>query len=593
MRPQHARNSARTLFTAGIAAAIVAGALIVALTATITPADAASPIEFGLSVRGDNASLLNEAEQDLGRSVDTVRTFALWDDSFPTNQDLAALDGRNLILSIKPQTDADGRLRWADIAAAQPGEQLYEDMVRWANALKPYEDQIWITFHHEPEARSNLPHGNAEEFKQAWRTFNTVLADHGFDPLGRVWIMTDFSFQVPAADRRHAEKWYPGDEWVEALAADAYNWFDCRAGAEIGWLDLEDIIEEFRQFGLAHPDEQLMLTEFGSVEDRNNPARKAQWFADAQDLFKQPGYGQFTTLSYFSLNDTSGNFNCDWRFTTSPQSQAALAALVDDPFYGGGGTPPPPPEPPPMPPPVVEPACVATANGAGFDLAWNEVGDPVIRRNGGWLATPEPGTTSYFDSTAPPDSNYEIRIYGNGPRLDLTCTTETAPAPPPVDPPVDPEPPVDPAPVCVGTVDGNTITLEWDLTGTNIVRRNGAWLATTPNGATNYTDTTPTADSTYLIRNRPAAGGVFDHECELNGEITPPPPPIVGCTATATADGVTLSWDFDGQAIVRKNGNWLTTVTGTQNFTDTSGMAADSYLIRSYATGTRVDHNCG
>ena len=602
MRPRHARNSARTLFTAGITFAIAAGALILALTATTTRADAAAPIEFGLSVRGDEAPLLKQAEQELGRSVDIVRTFAFWDDQFPTEADLTALDGRDLILSIKPQTDL-GRIAWADIANAQPGDQLYEDMVAWANALEPYEDQIWLSFHHEPEAGVNLVHGDAEDFKQAWQTFHTVLADNGFDPLGRVWIATDFSFQVPADDRRHADRWYPGDEWVEAIGTDAYNWFDCRAGITNNWLELEDIIEDFRLFGLAHPDEQLMLAEFGSAEDWTDLTRKAQWLTNAQELFAQPEYDQFTAISYFSLNANNGGFNCDWRFTSSPASQAAFTTFANDPLFGGGIAPPPPPAPPTPPPttPIEGAVCLATPSGAGFSITWDEPGNPVIRRNGTWLATLAPGATSFVDPTPPPGSIYELRIHTEAGRQDFPCATSTEPLPDPTPDPVDPTPdPVDPTPepveptpaVCIATVDGDTVNLTWDLGGTSIIRRSGAWLANAPEGTLSYTDTNPPVDSTYLIRNRPIDGGVVDHECQLDGEILPPQP-TVGCTSTVTADGATLSWDFDGQAIVRKNGNWLTTVSNSQTFTDTTGSAADSYVIRSRVTGATIDHSCG
>ena len=131
------------------------GALVLALGVSISQANADETIDFGIAVRGDEAPLLIQAEQTLGRRVDVVRSFAFWGDDFPTAADLAALDGRDLILSIKAQhrsQQGGERILWADIAAAQPGDPLYQDMVDWATALEPYEDQIWINFHHEPEA---------------------------------------------------------------------------------------------------------------------------------------------------------------------------------------------------------------------------------------------------------------------------------------------------------------------------------------------------------------------------------------------------------------------------------------------------------
>ena len=136
------------------------------------------------------------------------------------------------------------------------------------------------------------------------------------------------------------------------------------------------------------------------------------------------------------------------------------------------------------------------------------------------------------------------------------------------------------------------MTLEWDLDGRNIVRRNGSWLATSALGETSFTDSNPPQGSTYVIRNRADDGTVVDHDCDLGGAEITPPAPITGCIATTDATGVTLTWDFGGQAILRKNGAWLTTVSDVQTFTDTLGTANDSYIIRSWATGQLVDHTC-
>ena len=169
-----------------IAFGTIVGALIIALTATMAQA-ADDPINFGLSIQSGEVPVLIDTENQLGRQVDTVRMFSRWDDSFPSSQDLATLDGRAGILSIRPQI-GNTPIPWADIAAAQPGDPLHDDMIAWADAIRPYDDQLWITFHHEPEAASNLPHGTADEFIDAWQAFMTVLGDNGVESLGRTWI---------------------------------------------------------------------------------------------------------------------------------------------------------------------------------------------------------------------------------------------------------------------------------------------------------------------------------------------------------------------------------------------------------------------
>ena len=592
------KGSRRSAFQAAFG--VTMGALIIAITATLAQA-ANNPINLGLSIQSGEVPLLIDTENQLGRQVDTVRMFSRWDDAFPSDQDLATLDGRNGILSIRPQ-DGNTQIPWADIAAAQPGDPLHDDMVAWANAIEPYEDQLWITFNHEPEAASNLAHGDADDFIAAWQTFMTVLEDNGVESLGRTWITTNFAHQVSDNDRRSAPKWYPGDEWVDVIAADAYNWYTCRPNSPSPWDELEPLIEDFRLFGQAHPDQQLMLAEFGTVEDPADPTRKAQWFANAQALFAEPGYEQFVTVSYFNLNDDSGTFQCDWRFDSSPESQAGFVAFANDEFYGGGVNATPPPTTTTTTAPVGPTDCVATPNGAGFDLSWTETGTANVRRNGAWLARVANGATTYFDPSPSAGSTYVIRVRGANGVLNLACslpptvptttTTTTTVAPTTTTTTTTTVAPPPPDAVCVATVDGNTVTLEWDLQDRNIIRRNGAWRATAADGETTFVDTNAPTDATYVIRNRPAGGGFVDYECVQSGDVALPPPPIAGCTITIDGQGATLTWGFDDRAIIRKNGNWLATVSVGQTFTDPNGTAADSYLLRTWPAGGMVDYTC-
>lgn len=563
----------KTTFRAFIAAAFTIVGLATLLGLTDERAQAATGVDFGIAVTDDRNNLLEQTEAEIGREFDFVRLFNRWEDQFPSNNDLQVLQDRNAMVSVKPQRADGSRIPWADIAAAQPGDALYQEMVDWAQALEPYEDQIWITFHHEPEARANQVHGTDAEFIAAWQNFMTIMNAQGVDPLGRVWIMTDFSFQLPSSDRRQAAKWYPGDFWVDAIAADAYNWFDCRAGTEIDWLSLAQIIEDLRLFGQDHPEQELMLAEFGSVEDRNDPDRKAEWFQEAQTLFARPGYEQFTAVSYFNLFDGTGNFNCDWQFDSSAQSAAAYTAFGNDPFYGGNG--PAVPVPPPVPP------CTATANGTGYDLEWNSFGTPVVRRNGAWLTTLQDGVMNFNDPNPPAGSTYQVIVYSGTNRTDLTCEVVGDPVTPPPPPP----PPADPT--CTATVQDDGILLSWDVEGDPIIRRDGFWLATPPANATTFLDTNPSAQPTYLIRTRPD-GTVVDTTCELQGDL--PVNPV--CTIT-TGAGVELNWTVDGTVNLRKNGNWLATVQNGQSFSDAAGTAADTYLVRVHpAGGGVIDHEC-
>ena len=131
------------------------------------------------------------------------------------------------------------------------------------------------------------------------------------------------------------------------------------------------------------------------------------------------------------------------------------------------------------------------------------------------------GATTFTDPNPTAGATYVIRNRppGNNTFTDYPCTTTTAPAPAPAPEPApepEPAPPPPPAPaaVCTATVTANGVLLEWDLPGSNVIRRNGSWLTNAPTGATTFTDPNPPAGATYVIRNRPPGNNTFtDHSC--------------------------------------------------------------------------------
>lgn len=149
--------------------------------------------------------------------------------------------------------------------------------------------------------------------------------------------MTDYAFMVSSTARNYGPAWYPGDGYVDAMATDSYNWYQCRTGNQnIPWWSLAYVTEFFRRFGLQHPSVPMWETEFGSVEDPAVTGRKASWFDDARALFATPAYSQFKGVMYFNWSSTSGDFaNCVWRVDSSASSLDSFAGMANDPVYSG------------------------------------------------------------------------------------------------------------------------------------------------------------------------------------------------------------------------------------------------------------------
>jgi hypothetical protein len=333
------RRTSRALL--GLALALLAG------TALTPPAHAANgqPLAWGAFPAPRSGETKEQAVRRLeslaGRKLDVVRAFYRWDEAWPTSYETwLKTTGHTMIMSVKARRSNGTPVKWADIAAAQPGSALYQDLVRWAQRVRDYGAPINVTFTHEPEASSNTDMGTATDFVAAWRKWVSVFRAQGATNAKYLWILTDYAFGLGSTDRRQAVKWYPGDAYVDGIGSDAYNWFTCRSGSAIGWLSLREILEPQRQFGLQHPGKELWVTEYGSVEDPATPGRKAQWYRDAQALFKTPEFAVYHGVSLYEF-DSSVWTTCPFQPDSSPSAASAWTAWGQDPYYGGPGSTPP------------------------------------------------------------------------------------------------------------------------------------------------------------------------------------------------------------------------------------------------------------
>ena len=329
------------------------------------PASAQRTVAFGAHPGGvddGRTGAMTGLEDQLDRQLDFVRVFELWNSPFPTAfHDTVVDSDRTMLLSVRAKNLNGTYVSWRSIADAQPGSAIHTQMVAWIERVRDIGEPVWFTFNHEPEVVENIANGVDDDFIDAWRRVITEFRDRGVTNVEFVWIMTDYSFEVPSSDRRHAAHWYPGDEYVDHIAADAYNWSSCRSGQEIPWEGLASIITPLRDFGAQHPDKGLMLAEWASTIQGGD---KAAWIAAAADLFKQPGWEQFIAVSYFHRIDNNYP-NCNWPVTSSQSAVDALAAMGADPFYNGDGEAPPPPPPPPPPVNTVMTGTVDSTNVIG------------------------------------------------------------------------------------------------------------------------------------------------------------------------------------------------------------------------------------
>jgi len=318
-------------WTAADGAVVVGGA-----AGAPDPADVLGPrpaLVAPLGMAADAAER-ERIEAETGVALPVVRVFARWDTAFPTADQEALLDGGRLVhLSVRPRTDGGRSIGWAELAAAGPGTAVGDELDRWARAVGAAAERaaanggrLYLTFNHEPETSDSAGHGTEADYRAAWRAvMDRVRSAPGGDAVRTVLVLNRGTYASGAA-----EVWWPGDDVVDVVGVDAYNWFDCQAapGAPARpWVAPADLLAPALAFARDHG-KPLAVPETASTEDPADPEAKAAWILDLARTLADPAVApQIEYAAWFDSHDPSWP-RCQWAWDSSPASARAMATAL-------------------------------------------------------------------------------------------------------------------------------------------------------------------------------------------------------------------------------------------------------------------------
>ncbi len=215
---------------------------------------------------------------------------------------------------------------WRSVATAGPGSATYNDIVRWANTIRTRPGPVLFAYHHEPEASFDTGLGASTDFINAWRRVVTIFRAQGVHNVIYTWQMTAWSFRTSPSDRQYAAKWYPGDDYVDDVGADAYNWASCGQGRGV-WQSFSALADPVVAFARAHH-KQAAFPEFASQAGSS----RAQWVRDALG-YLETHRGSVRSAFYFQRPPTTaGGADCHWPLVTAGEF-SAFGALARNRTY--------------------------------------------------------------------------------------------------------------------------------------------------------------------------------------------------------------------------------------------------------------------
>ncbi len=221
-------------------------------------------------------------------------------------------------------TVSAGEVKWRDVAAAGPGSALYDQIVSWAQTIKGRGGSVMVAYNHEPEAHDRHTLGGAADFIAAWRHVVSIFDQQGASNVVWTWQMTAYAFRVSPGSEQHAAAWYPGDDWVDNIGADAYNWISCGATGTGKYNELEFLGDPVVAFARAHG-KKASFPEFASHAN----ADRVQWLENAHQ-YLAANQDIITAAFYFNRPPTiASNADCQWGLTASSE-YAQIREMAQD-----------------------------------------------------------------------------------------------------------------------------------------------------------------------------------------------------------------------------------------------------------------------
>ncbi|GBC87758.1 Endoglucanase H [bacterium HR12] len=265
-------------------------------------------------------------ERQIGRTFAIDHQYYRWDSVIPTSYESWTADaGRIPFLSWNARRSNGTVVPWSRIASGAEDAWISAR----ADAFRTFARPVYLSFHHEPE--NDVPtFGQPSDYVAAFRRIVDIFRARNATNVTFVWTMMAWSFERQASV---ASQYYPGDAYVDVVAADGYNWYPGRKNAR--WRSFREVMASTRAFAMAHG-KPFMAAEFGVQEDPARPGRKGDWYREILSVI--PEWPELIALVYFDsdriypwMPDTSASALAGYRdLASDPATAASLAGVGTD-----------------------------------------------------------------------------------------------------------------------------------------------------------------------------------------------------------------------------------------------------------------------
>jgi Glycosyl hydrolase family 26 len=307
---------------------LFATCVLAGLAPTATPlggGSAAGAIYWGATMKGEVYGLEGEApknpavwerfEHDAGKQLTLVNTGQSWG-QFDTATMQQVIDGGAIPLVTMGITSG---VTMQEVAEGKQDTQIRA----WAKAAKafgyPFMFRPWREMNGAWYSWGRDPH-----YVDAWRHFHDVVVEEGATNVTWAWIVNTV-WADPGSD---PTPYYPGDQYVDWVGLDAYNWGRNPIQPDI-WLSPEQAIDPTLEVLEEITNKPVALTEVASSEYGGN---KASWIRDFLGSYL-PNHPNIKAMFWFNWNILQGGLRYDWPIESSITSEQAFRDGIQSSEY--------------------------------------------------------------------------------------------------------------------------------------------------------------------------------------------------------------------------------------------------------------------
>jgi mannan endo-1,4-beta-mannosidase len=191
----------------------------------------------------------------------------------------------------------------------------FDDYVAdWASKIKALPGRVVVRLMHEMNGNwypwCGHANGNSpEDYVAAWRYIHDLFGSAGV--MNVEWVWCPYVISVP--ERTTFPDYFPGDEYIDWLGLDGYNWGTSRPGAT--WQEFPELFGEAYRTMTALSVKPVMIAEVGCTDCGGS---KADWIRNAY-RHASAGFPRLRAVVWFNLDK-----ECDWRVQSSAESLTAF-----------------------------------------------------------------------------------------------------------------------------------------------------------------------------------------------------------------------------------------------------------------------------